>query len=118
MPSRFLWGAKNPVTAKDVSLLVHRRDMMSQMFACKSLDSLGVAHPVKGGMSPLCAEGDNARTVRGFGVDVACDIHFLKGYTVFNVEQIEGLPAQYTAPASPRLDVSCAASTSFAARQI
>jgi len=40
------------------------------------------------------------------GVDVARDIHFLKGYTVFNVEQIEGLPAQYTAPGSPRLDVS------------
>ena len=40
------------------------------------------------------------------GVDVARDIHFLKGYTVFNVEQIEGLPAQYTALASPRLDVS------------
>src|SRR5438034_1254450 len=33
------------------------------------------------------------------GVEVARDIHFLKGYTVFNVEQIEGLPAQYTAPA-------------------
>ncbi len=40
------------------------------------------------------------------GVDVARDIRFLKGYTVFNVEQIEGLPAQYTAPASPRLDTS------------
>jgi antirestriction protein ArdC len=40
------------------------------------------------------------------GVEVARDIHFLKGYTVFNVEQIDGLPAQYTAPASPRLDVS------------
>jgi antirestriction protein ArdC len=40
------------------------------------------------------------------GVEVARDIHFLKGYTVFNVEQIEGLPAKYTTPASPRLDVS------------
>ena len=40
------------------------------------------------------------------GVDIARDIHFLKGYTVFNVEQIDELPAQYTAPASPRLDVS------------
>ena len=40
------------------------------------------------------------------GVDVARDIRFVKGYTVFNVEQIEGLPAQYTAPASPPLDVS------------
>jgi antirestriction protein ArdC len=29
------------------------------------------------------------------GVEVARDIHFLKGYTVFNVEQIEGLPAAY-----------------------
>jgi len=40
------------------------------------------------------------------GVEVARDIHFLKGYTVFNVEQIDGLPAQYTAPATPRLDLS------------
>ena len=39
------------------------------------------------------------------GVEVARDIHYLKGYTVFNVEQIDGLPAQYTAPAAPRLDV-------------
>jgi antirestriction protein ArdC len=40
------------------------------------------------------------------GVDVARDIHFLRGYTVFNVEQIDGLPVHYTAPASPHLDVS------------
>jgi antirestriction protein ArdC len=32
------------------------------------------------------------------------DIPFLKGYTVFNAEQIDGLPAQYLAPAAPRLD--------------
>lgn len=32
------------------------------------------------------------------------DIPFLKGYTVFNAEQIDGLPAQFLAPASPRLD--------------
>ncbi|MGH9422573.1 MAG: ArdC family protein [Thermoanaerobaculia bacterium] len=38
------------------------------------------------------------------GAEVAHDIHFLKPYTVFNVEQIEGLPEQYAAPASPRLD--------------
>src|SRR3989475_5773700 len=54
------------------------------------------------------------------GVDVARDIHFLKGYTVFNVEQIEGLPAQYTAPASPRLDVSAriAHADAFSARPV
>jgi antirestriction protein ArdC len=32
------------------------------------------------------------------------DIPFLKGYTVFNAEQIDGLPAQFLAPAAPRLD--------------
>ena len=31
-------------------------------------------------------------------------IPFLKGYTVFNVEQIEGLPAHFYAAAEPRLD--------------
>jgi len=32
------------------------------------------------------------------------DIPFLKGYTVFNVEQVEGLPPQYYATATPVLD--------------
>ena len=32
------------------------------------------------------------------------DIYFLKGYTVFNVEQIEGLPPRFYAAASPPLD--------------
>jgi antirestriction protein ArdC len=32
------------------------------------------------------------------------DIPFLKGYTVFNVEQIDGLPAHFTAPAEACLD--------------
>ena len=31
-------------------------------------------------------------------------IPFMKGYTVFNVEQIEGLPAHFHALAEPRLD--------------
>jgi antirestriction protein ArdC len=31
-------------------------------------------------------------------------IPFLKGYTVFNVEQIDGLPEHFHAPAAPRLD--------------
>ncbi|QJW93224.1 ArdC family protein [Frigoriglobus tundricola] len=32
------------------------------------------------------------------------DIYFMKGYTVFNVEQIEGLPPHFYAPAAPPLD--------------
>lgn len=32
------------------------------------------------------------------------DIPFLKGYTVFNVEQVEGLPPQFYATAAPQID--------------
>ena len=32
------------------------------------------------------------------------DIPFMKGYTVFNAQQIDGLPPQFYAPAAPRLD--------------
>lgn len=35
------------------------------------------------------------------GEEVERDIPFMKGYTVFNVEQIEGLPAHYYAMAAP-----------------
>jgi len=38
------------------------------------------------------------------GDEISREIPFLKGYTVFNCEQIEGLPAHYTAPANPVLD--------------
>ena len=34
------------------------------------------------------------------------EIPFLKGYTVFNVEQIEGLPEHYYARPEPRPDPS------------
>jgi antirestriction protein ArdC len=39
----------------------------------------------------------------GTGQDVEREIPFLKGYTVFNVEQIEGLPAIYHAKVEPKL---------------
>ena len=35
------------------------------------------------------------------GEEIEQEIPYLKGYTVFNVEQIDGLPAHYYAPASP-----------------
>ncbi len=40
----------------------------------------------------------------GTGEETESPIRFMKGYTVFNVEQIDGLPAHYHAPAAPRLD--------------
>lgn len=38
------------------------------------------------------------------GEEVERNIPFMKGYTVFNVEQIEGLPEHFTQPAAPALD--------------
>lgn len=38
------------------------------------------------------------------GEEAEREIPFMKGYTVFNVEQIEGLPAHFHASAAPRLD--------------
>ncbi|MCR5877286.1 ArdC family protein [Phenylobacterium sp. J367] len=38
------------------------------------------------------------------GQDVERQIPFLKAYTVFNVEQVEGLPAHFHAAAEPKLD--------------
>jgi antirestriction protein ArdC len=38
------------------------------------------------------------------GEEAERDIYFMKGYTVFNVEQIEGLPAHFHATATPQLD--------------
>jgi len=38
------------------------------------------------------------------GDEVERAMRFLKGYTVFNVEQIDGLPAQYYAPTPARLE--------------
>ena len=36
------------------------------------------------------------------GEEIDREIHFMKGYTVFNVEQIDGLPAHYYAKPEPR----------------
>jgi antirestriction protein ArdC len=38
------------------------------------------------------------------GEECERDVYFMKGYTVFNVEQIDGLPPHYYATAAPRLD--------------
>src|SRR5215831_7653032 len=38
------------------------------------------------------------------GEDIEHEIPYMKGYTVFNVEQIEGLPDHYYTKAAPKLD--------------
>ena len=65
---------------------------------------------------PMSAKGECGSTVvyastitrngkdEATGEETEATIPFLKSYTVFNVEQIEDLPAQYHAIAEPRLD--------------
>lgn len=65
------------------------------------------AHVRKGEKGHLVVYADRIRrteTDEATGEEQERDIPFMKGYTVFNVEQIEGLPAQFYAPAQPRLD--------------
>ena len=50
--------------------------------------------------SQFTRTGTDAET----GEETEATVPFLKAYTVFNVEQIEDLPAQYHATAEPRLD--------------
>ncbi len=50
--------------------------------------------------SKLIRSEENAET----GEETTRQIPFLKGYTVFNVEQIDGLPDSFRTPAPPRLE--------------
>ncbi len=56
--------------------------------------------------SPVVYASTISRTETGetTGQDHERDIPFMKGYCVFNVEQIDGLPPHFHAPAAPRLD--------------
>lgn len=71
----------------------------------QSLD-LG-AHVRKGEHGSLVVYADRIRrteTNAETGEDVETEIPFMKGYTVFNVEQIEGLPEHFYAKPPPRAD--------------
>jgi antirestriction protein ArdC len=58
----------------------------------------------KGSLVVYASTVTRTETDEESGEEQERDIPFMKGYTVFNVEQIEGLPAQYHAKAQPRLD--------------
>jgi antirestriction protein ArdC len=46
----------------------------------------------------------NRTETTGGGDEIEREIPFLKGYTVFNAEQVDGLPPHFTATATPTLD--------------
>jgi len=65
------------------------------------------AHVRKGEKGNLVVYADRIRrteTDEATGEEAEREIPFMKGYTVFNVEQIEGLPEHFYAPAEKRLD--------------
>ena len=53
----------------------------------------------KGSLVVYASSITRTETDADTGEESEGDIHFLKGYTVFNIEQIDGLPAHYYAPA-------------------
>ena len=65
------------------------------------------AHVRKGEKGNLVVYADRIRrteTDEATGEEAEREIPFMKGYTVFNVEQIEGLPEHFYAPAEKRPD--------------
>ncbi len=65
------------------------------------------AHVRKGEKGSLVVYADRIRRTEideASGEELEREIPFMKGYTVFNVEQIDGLPAHFYAPAAPVLD--------------
>jgi antirestriction protein ArdC len=65
------------------------------------------AHIRKGEKGSLVVYADSItrkETDEKTGDEIDREIPFLKGYTVFNVEQIDGLPGAYYAKAAPTLD--------------
>ena len=65
------------------------------------------AHVRKGEKGNLIVYADRIRRTETdvtTGEEAEREIPFMKGYTVFNVEQIEGLPEHFYAPAEKRLD--------------
>ncbi|MER8417974.1 zincin-like metallopeptidase domain-containing protein [Mesorhizobium sp. M1329] len=102
----------NGVPYQGINVIMLWSAAMAQGFAApiwmtfKQAQEMG-AHARKGEKGNLVVYADRIwRTQKdeATGEEQERDIPFMKGYTVFNVEQIEGLPAQFYAPAEQRLD--------------
>lgn len=76
-----------------------------QWMTYKQAEALN-AHVRKGEHGALVVYADrfNKTEANDKGEEVEHSIPFMKGYAVFNVEQIEGLPAHYYTPTAPRDD--------------
>lgn len=110
---------------KGINILMLWADAHAKGFVCpiwmtfKQAQELG-GHVKKGEHGSLVVYADKiTRTETGDdGEESSHQIPFMKGYTVFNCEQIEGLPAHFYATATPPAIIAerIAAAESFAAR--
>jgi antirestriction protein ArdC len=93
-----------------INVLMLWGEAMAKGFACpfwmtyRQAQELG-AQVRKGEHGSLVVYADRIRKTEtgDNGDEVEREIPFLKGYTVFNCEQIDGLPEHFTMPASPPL---------------
>lgn len=96
---------------RGINVLMLWGEAMARGYACpiwmtyKQSQELG-GQVRKGEHGSLVVFADRIRRteIAESGEETEREIAFLKGYTVFNCEQIDGLPAHYTAPAAPVLD--------------
>jgi antirestriction protein ArdC len=58
----------------------------------------------KGSLTVYADKITRTETDSASGEEADRDIHYMKGYTVFNVEQIDRLPERYYAKPAPRLE--------------
>lgn len=96
---------------KGINVLMLWASAMTHNFTCPIWMTFKQAKELnasirKGSKGSLVVYADHiTRTeTTGDGVEQERDIYFMKGYTVFNAEQIEGLPPHFYAASAPRLD--------------
>ncbi|MEA1675472.1 ArdC family protein [Nitrospirillum sp. BR 11163] len=101
----------NGTPYRGINVIMLWGEALARGFACpiwmtyKQAQELG-AHVRKGETGSLVVYANRiTRTeANDAGEEIEREIPFMKGYSVFNVEQVEGLPAHFYAPAVPVLD--------------
>jgi antirestriction protein ArdC len=102
----------NGIPYQGINIIILWGEAMAKGYAApiwmtfKQAKELG-GHVRKGESGSLVVYADRIRRTEideNTGDEQEREIPFMKGYTAFNVEQIEGLPAHFYAPAEERLD--------------
>lgn len=101
----------NGAPYQGINILLLWADAMDKGFSSsiwmtyKQAESIG-AHVRKGENGSLVVYADRLTCTESNdkGEEIEREIPFMKGYTVFNVEQIEGLPAQYSVKSEPEAE--------------